>query len=203
MWLNPLYKPQKMWLNGFGGDLMTDKEYITPEYITSDDIKQLREKLGMTQNQFAQFVHASKRTVENWESQKKEIKGPIVTLVDILAHNLELEKSMRVKENELKVRLWYMYRNMVCTVIDVDEMERKVKIQNFVKNPLFRAFGVNTEPEYSDYEDFLESRCFPKTRDKMKIELKRLDLPFYDPVMIIEKTEGRMAEDDFWIRIER
>ena len=29
------------------------------------------------------------------------------------------------------------------------------------------------------------------------------DVPFYDPFMIIEKTEGRMAEDDFWIRIER
>ena len=44
---------------------------------------------------------------------------------------------------------------------------------------------------------------FPRTRDKMKLILKDLDLPFYDPFMIIEKTEGRMAEDDFWIRIER
>ena len=34
-------------------------------------------------------------------------------------------------------------------------------------------------------------------------ELRELDLPFYDPMMIIEKTEGRMAEDDFWIQIER
>ncbi len=34
-------------------------------------------------------------------------------------------------------------------------------------------------------------------------ELRELDLPFYDPMMIIEKAEGRMAEDDFWIRIER
>ena len=44
---------------------------------------------------------------------------------------------------------------------------------------------------------------FPRTSDKMKLILKDLDLPFYDPFMIIEKTEGRMAEDDFWIRIER
>ena len=53
------------------------------------------------------------------------------------------------------------------------------------------------------YTDFFESRCFPKSRDKMKLILKDLDLPFYDPFMIIEKTEGRMAEEDFWIRIER
>ena len=43
----------------------------------------------------------------------------------------------------------------------------------------------------------------PESRDKMKLILKDLGLPFYDPIMIIEKTEGRMEEDDFWIRIER
>ena len=37
----------------------------------------------------------------------------------------------------------------------------------------------------------------------MKLILKDLDLPFYDPLMIIQKTEGKMAEDHFWIRIER
>ena len=53
------------------------------------------------------------------------------------------------------------------------------------------------------FVEFLESRCFPESRDKMKLILKDLGLPFYDPIMIIEKTAGRMAEDDFWIRIER
>ena len=28
----------------------------------------------------------------------------------------------------------------------------------------------------------------------MKLILKDLGLPFYDPIMIIEKTEGRMAD---------
>ena len=40
-------------------------------------------------------------------------------------------------------------------------------------------------------------------KERNMLELRELDLPFYDPMMIIEKTEGRMAEDDFWIRIER
>ena len=52
------------------------------------------------------------------------------------------------------------------------------------------------------YEDFLKSRCFPETRDKLKLVLDDLNLPFYDPFMIIQKTEGKMAEDDFWIKIE-
>ena len=96
-----------------------------------------------------------------------------------------------------------MYKNTVCTVIDADEMSRRVEIRNYIANPLYRAFGVNTEPSFEDYEAFLESRCFPRTRDKMKIELRELGIPFYDPLLIIEKTAGRMAEDDFWIRIER
>ncbi len=37
----------------------------------------------------------------------------------------------------------------------------------------------------------------------MKLQLEEIGLPFYDPFMIIEKTEGRMAEDHFWIRIVR
>lgn len=66
-----------------------------------------------------------------------------------------------------------------------------------------RAFGRNEHPTYKEYEEFLDSRCFPRSRDKMKLILADLNLPFYDPIMIIEKTEGRMAEDDFWIKIER
>ena len=38
---------------------------------------------------------------------------------------------------------------------------------------------------------------------KNKRVLEDIGLPFYDTFMIIEKTQGRMAEDDFWIRIEK
>ena len=58
-------------------------------------------------------------------------------------------------------------------------------------------------PTIEDYNEFLESRCFPRTRDKMKLVLRDLGIPFYDPYLIIQKTEGRMAEDDFWLKIER
>ena len=41
---------------------------------------------------------------------------------------------------------------------------------------------------------FFGVSLFPKKRDKMKLILKDLDLPFYDPLMIIQKTEGRMQK---------
>ena len=96
-----------------------------------------------------------------------------------------------------------MYGQNVCTLIGVNEQERKVKVKNYADKIMFRAFGIVENPDYDQYLEFLKSRCFPESRDKMKLILKDLELPFYDPILIIEKTEGRMAEDDFWIRIER
>lgn len=82
----------------------------------------------------------------------------------------------------------------VSTIIDVDDCQHKIKIQNYTNDLIKRAFGREEHPTYEDYEAFLESRCFPRERDKMKLMLQDLDLPFYDPFMIIEKTNGRMAD---------
>ena len=110
---------------------------------------------------------------------------------------------MKVPPKVYPIRLWYMHKQTICTLIDVDEINQKIQIKNYTDNIMFRAFGRTENPDYHQYMEFLESRCFPRTRDKMKLILRDLDLPFYDPFMIIEKTEGRMSEDDFWIRIER
>ncbi len=179
------------------------KKFVAPDHISSDDVKLIREILNMTQKEFAEFVNVSKRTVERWETTDEEIKGPITVIADLLIKNHDYALKLMVPERKYKLRLWYMYHNFVCTIIDVDEMAQRVEIKNFITNPIYRAFGVNTEPSYEDYQEFIKSRCFPETRDKLKLELKRLDIPFYDPIMIIEKTSGRMADDDFWIRIER
>lgn len=180
------------------------KGYVIRTSLSGDDIRRVRESLLMTQQEFAEFARVSRRTVENWESKKgKEITGPIIPLVELLLRKPELVGKLELPEDRWKLRLIYLYKDMVCSVIDVDETRRRVRVRNYVDNPLFRAFGKNTEPEYEEYEEFLKSRCFPESRDKLKLELKRLGLPFYDPIMIIEKTEGRMADDHFRIRIER
>ena len=154
----------------------------------------------MTQKEFAEFVNCSKPTVERWERSEEVIRGPIVPFLKMLQKYPEYEQEVKVPEKVWPLRIWYMYEQDVCTLIDVNEQERKVKIRNYTDRVMFRAFGTVENP---DYQEFLESRCFPESRDKMKLILKDLGLPFYDPIMIIEKTEGRMAEDNFWVRIER
>lgn len=181
---------------------MRKTRYAVAEYATGEDIKRLRMKLNMTQKSFASFIGSSKPTIERWESGKGKITGPVVLLIQMLEDNLDYLKRIEVPEKVFPTRMWYMYNQTICTLIDVNELERKVHIKNYTNNIMLRAFGVNDHPSYEQYQDFLESRCFPKERDKMKLILRDLDLPFYDAFMIIEKTEGRMAEDDFWIKIE-
>ena len=169
----------------------------------SDDLKRLRKLLKMTQKEFAELVGCSKPTIERWETSKDKITGPIVLLTQMLEDNPKYVDKISIPDRKSPLRLWYMHEKKVCTLIDVDEIKKEVKIKNYVDGVMFRAFGKNDNPSFDDYEKFLESRCFPKERDKLKLVLRDLDIPFYDPLMIIEKTSGRMAEDNFWLRIER
>lgn len=178
-------------------------EYNIETSVSTDEIKALRKKLGLTQAEFAKILGVSRPTVERMEASEKEIAGPAAVLIDFLSDKPELIEERIIPEKKYPLRMWYMNKNKKCTLIDVDDLNRKVQIKNYVTNIMYMAFGANFNPSYEDYEEFLKSRCFPEARDKMKIQLQALDIPFYDPMLIIEKTNGRMAEDDFWIQIER
>ncbi|MEY8481975.1 helix-turn-helix domain-containing protein [Lachnospiraceae bacterium 48-21] len=179
------------------------EKYALEHQVTGEEIRQCRKRLGLSQEDFARFANVSKKTVERWEYSKTPISGPIVTLVNILREHPQIEEERKIPEKKTRLRLSYMFRDELCTVIDVDERNRDVEVVNYTRHLLKRAFGKIEKPSYQQYEEFLESRCFPPTRDKMKLVLREYDIPFYDPMMIIERTEGRMAEDDFWIRVER
>ena len=179
-----------------------DLKYAIPEFLTSKDVKRIRVKLNMSQAEFSKLIGCSKPTIERWESNKEKITGPTVFLLSMIENNLDYIEKIKVPEKTLPHRMFYMNNQMICTMIDVDDINQKIMIKNFTNNILYKAFGKNENPTYKDYEEFLKSRCFPETRDKLKLVLEDLNLPFYDPYLIVEKTEGRMAEDDFWIKIE-
>lgn len=181
---------------------MIKKEYAISEYVTAKDLKRVRNMLAMSQKDFSKFIGVSKATIERWESGKENITGPIVLLLNMLENNPDYINTIIIPPKVYPLRMYYMHNQKICTLIDVDAINHKVFIKNFTDNVIFRAFGNDLNPTYDDYEEFLKSRCFPETRDKLKLVLADLDVPFYDPLLIIEKTKGKMAEDDFWIRIE-
>lgn len=106
------------------------------------------------------------------------------------------------KNPDVTMRMNFMYKDVLCTRIDVDFMHKKIYIENKTDDILHRAFGVVQDPDWERFQEFLESRCFPRSRANLKEILEDLGLDSYDPLQIIEKTEGRMAEDKQWIGIE-
>lgn len=179
------------------------KKYVIPKSCKKDDLKLFRKKFQLTQSEFANLVGVSRQTIERWETSDKEITGPVAAFIFTFSMYPNLLEQLEIPSKKYPIRLFYMFRNEICTIIDVDERSREIQIKNYKKDRLFCAFGKEEHPTFEEYEEFLESRCFPRQRDKMKLMLRELGLPFYDPFLIIEKTEGRMAEDNFWIRIDR
>lgn len=185
-----------------GDDTMTHKFAISNS-ISSCEIKTIRNKLGLSQKEFAKLMNVSVNTVEKWEVKDTPIKGSVVTTIKLLKMNPSLVQKLNIPPLKKPLRLYYMFHNDICTIIDVNEREKDLEIHNYVIENIYRAFGIIEHPTFDQYIEFLKSRCFPEDRDHLKLYLKELDIPFYEPMLIIEKTEGRIADDDFWIKIER
>ena len=114
----------------------------------------------------------------------------------------QLERVQEFSDDpDIMLRLNYMNRNELCTTIDVDFKHEKIKIKNYTDKIPLRAFGVVENPTWEDFQWFLKDRCFPETRAHLKWVLSDVGVPFYDPLMIIEKTKGKMAEDQQWIEV--
>lgn len=109
---------------------------------------------------------------------------------------------MEAKKMNHEVTILFFYSgDTLCTKICADNTAKKIAIKNETDDILLTAFGVNRQPTWDDYTEFLKERCIPETRDGIRFYLKELGLNSYEPLEIIRKTEGRMAEDNHHIRI--
>lgn len=61
----------------------------------------------------------------------------------MLLHDPDYALQFEIPARKLPIRMWYMYKNKVCTLIDVDEVKQIVQIKNYADNIMFRAFGSN------------------------------------------------------------
>ena len=93
-------------------------------------------------------------------------------------------------------------RDALCARIAADETKKKVCVENLAADCLKLPFGNNPSPSWADYQHFLEDRCIPKTRAGLQEYLEAIGVDRYEPLEIIRKTQGRMAEDDLWLTVE-
>lgn len=113
----------------------------------------------------------------------------------------EFISRKRAKNHELKMIYYYDTDNL-CTSICADYTDKTLCVKNHTENLVKTAFGKNEIPLWTDFLSFLEERCIPRERAGIQEYLETIGIDEYDPIEIIHKTAGRMAEDQQWLKIE-
>lgn len=126
--------------------------------------------------------------------------GATVTLSRCLS-GPDFAEQRQALGHEVRVLRFYD-GNTLCSIIYADFTEEAVVVENQAVSPVKTAFGNNLFPDWKDFRHFLEERCIPRHRAGLREYLETLGLDEYNPLAIIEKTSGRMAEDQQWLTIE-
>lgn len=58
--------------------------------IEAPDVKAVREQIGLSQSEFAQLMHVSVRTLQNWEQHRRNPAGPAAALLKIVTRAPEV-----------------------------------------------------------------------------------------------------------------
>ena len=164
----------------------------------TQEIRQKREQ-GVKVSRLAEEYGGSRQTLSAYLNPRDQQTEYIIESLKVWR---ELNRPFqKVNTVEYTMRMDFMCKDECCTQILVDFKREKIEIVNTTEDIIHRAFGIKVKPTWEDFMEFLEERCFPRTRGHMRLILEDLGLDFYDPLSIIEKTQGRMAEDFQWIKI--
>ena len=115
---------------------------------------------------------------------------------------ITLSRPDTASDTEHDVRTFRFYDGQrLCTTIQADFTAETVSAENHVADPVKTAFGNNPRPSWADFQAFLEERCVSRQRAGLREYLEAIGVVEYDPLQIIRKTQGRMAEDQQWLEV--
>lgn len=122
----------------------------------------------------------------------------------IIAPHLNFDdfiKAQKQKNHPLLLMRYYD-ESTLCTEICADFTDKTLSVRNATDNLVKTAFGKKENPDWEDFQVFLEERCVPRNRSGIREYLEAIGVEEYEPLKIIEKTAGRMAEDNQWLELE-
>ena len=122
----------------------------------------------------------------------------------IISPHLSMEEFLNSKKSlgHRLMKLEFYDGESLCTKIVVDFTDKTLSVQNTTEHIVKTVFGKNEVPTWDDFQDFLEERCVPRNRSGIREYLETIGVEEYNPLEIIKKTNGRMAEDNQWIKWE-
>ena len=126
--------------------------------------------------------------------------GEQITISPVLSMEEYARNKRSMGHQVLSLR--YYDNDRLCTLIYADFTDQTLQVRNDTTDWVKTAFGKKALPTWSDFLAFLEERCVPKGRAGLREYLTSVGLDEYDPLEIVKRTEGRMAEDQQWLKIE-
>ncbi len=172
--------------------------------LTAQEIVQIRKQLeqGRTMTELAKEYHVSRQTLFKYLNPKEDTDDTIKRIYRTANQWMRLNRCFGAEDvTDYTIRMDFMDGDECCTCLLVDCMRKRILIRNTTDELIHRAFGIKSKPSWEDFEAFLEDRCFPRTRGHLKLVLEDVGVDSYDPLAIVEKTGGRMAEDNQWLKI--
>lgn len=139
-------------------------------------------------------LNEDNRDIELVFDGEKIVLQPVKTIDSFKKEKMNLDHNV----GEIK----FFDKTGLCTCICADFTDKTLVAENHTDNIVKTAFGNNDCPDWNDFISFLEERCLPKSRAGIREYLEAIGVLEYDPIEIIKKTAGRMAEDDQWIEME-
>lgn len=122
----------------------------------------------------------------------------------IISPHLSMDKFLESKKSlgHRLMKLEFYDGEVLCTKIIADFTDETLFVENTTEHIVKTAFGKNEVPTWEDFQNFLEERCLPRSRSGIREYLETIGVEEYDPLEIIKKTSGSMAEDNQWIKLE-
>lgn len=147
--------------------------YAVKHSIRAEDIRILRKKLKLTQK----ICKVSKCISENNRKMGKWKSGYYRTGYDISSY-FKRVSSDRGKPpragKEYPIRLWYMFKSEICTIIDVDERGRKVKYI-IIQTILLKSIWPKWKTNLWRIRGISGISLFPETTRQNKIGIRRFE----------------------------
>jgi len=122
----------------------------------------------------------------------------------IISPHLSVDQFLENKKSlgHSLMKLSFYDKDVLCSKIVADFTDKTLSVQNTTEHIVKTAFGNNNVPTWEDFQNFLEERCVPRSRSGIREYLEAIGVDEYNPLAIIKKTSGRMAEDNQWIQLE-
>lgn len=126
--------------------------------------------------------------------------GERIIISPLLSFDVFLENKKSLGHKLMMIEFYD--KETLCTKIIADCTDKTLSVQNTTEHIVKTAFGRKETPTWDDLQSFLEERCIPRSRSGIREYLEAIGVEEYNPLEIIKKTNGRMAEDDQWIKLE-